>query len=94
MKSAEVKKAVQEVLLEHLNEVQPQMSAEDRELYRKGVVLGASDKLKAVTRRLSPDKLPQAFIDGYNSVRREGWWTKFNSKLTDYLARLGSSNLR
>jgi hypothetical protein len=53
---------------------------------------GVKDKLSGIKRDLS--HYPSSFQKGYKQVQRESWWQKFNDKLTDYLARMGSGRLK
>ena len=92
MKSLEAKKVLTEVLLESLNESSILCEEDYEHEFRTGQKWGLKDKLSGTTRDIST--LPAAFQKGYNSVRKEPWWQKFNAKLADYLARMGSSRLR
>ena len=56
--------------------------------YANGKKWGVKDKLAGVDREL--DKYPDSFVKGYKEVQNPHWWNKFNNKLTDFLARLGS----
>lgn len=94
MKLSEVKEVLSEVLIEQLNEVNSQLSQKDQDLFRKGQVLGISDRKSGDIKKLDPKVLPKAYIAGYNSVTKRSWWDRFNSKMSDYLGRLGSSRLR
>lgn len=94
MKRFEVKQIFTEVLLEYLNEEQNLSSKQEQDLYKKGVALGVSDKMKDINRKLNGSEIPLAFIRGYTKARNESWWNKFNDRMTDYLARIGSSRLR
>jgi len=56
--------------------------------YANGKKWGVKDKLAGVDREL--DKYPDSFVKGYKEVQNPHWWNKFNNKLADFLARLGS----
>jgi hypothetical protein len=56
--------------------------------YENGKKWGVKDKLAGTEREL--DKYPDPFVKGYKEVQSPGWWTKFNDKLTQLLAQLGS----
>jgi hypothetical protein len=56
--------------------------------YENGKKWGVKDKLSGVEREL--DKYSPSFVKGYKEVQSPGWWTKFNDKLTQLLAQLGS----
>lgn len=62
--------------------------------YARGKKLGLKDKLSDTERELDPAHYPPAFIKGYKETRYESWWMKMNAKMTDLLARMGSSRLR
>ena len=59
--------------------------------FANGKKWGLKDKLTDTERDL--EHYPTAFAKGYRSVRREGWWQKSNDRLTNWLGRLGSSNV-
>jgi len=60
--------------------------------FENGKLWGAKDKISGTQREL--DKYPPMFAKGYKMVQEPGWWSKFNEKLTGFLADLGSSRLR
>lgn len=60
--------------------------------FANGKKWGLKDKLTDTERDL--EHYPPAFVKGYRLVRREGWWQKTNDRITDWLGRLGSSNIR
>lgn len=64
----------------------------EQELFALGVKAARADVLKDVKRDLS--KYPPAFVKGYKEIARDSWWYKMNNKITDLLARMGSSRLR
>ena len=68
------------------------MTPEQKKWYLVGKKVGRSDMLKDQKRDVS--KYPEAFQKGYKETARESWWYKINNKMTDMLARLGSSRLR
>lgn len=89
MKSSKLKSIVSEAVLHVLNE------ADTAHEYAVGKAVGLRDKLAGKKpQRFNPAHYPAAFINGYNEIQSEGWWQKFNAKITDYLARLGSSRIR
>lgn len=68
-------------------------SAQDPKFqYENGKKWGVKDKIAGVEREL--DKYPPAFAKGYREVQNPGWWSKFNEKLTQLLAQLGSGASR
>jgi hypothetical protein len=60
--------------------------------YLVGKKLGKADMLKDQKRDIS--KYPEEFQRGYKESARESWWYRMNDKITNALARLGSSRLR
>jgi len=91
MKPTELKLIITEVILQSLNETLCEVYGDDEWNYQNGVKWGIKDKLTNTQREL--DKYPPAFVKGYKAVQREGWWQKFNDKLTNWLGQLGSSRL-
>lgn len=86
MNQSDLKHVISEVLLRELNEADTEYE------YAQGKKWGMKDLLSDTKRDLS--NFPPAFVKGYKEIQREGWWQRFNAKLTDYLARMGSSRLR
>lgn len=60
--------------------------------FKHGYAVGKKDARTGYERDL--ENLPPAFIKGYKKAKREGWWYKMNDKITDMLARMGSSRLK
>ena len=86
VKSMILKELIMESVMSELNE-------EDTEYEEAmGRKWAMKDKLSDTKRDISA--FPPAFQKGYKQIQREDWWTKFNDKITDYLARMGSSRLR
>lgn len=67
-------------------------SYKERELFVLGGKAAKADMLKDEKRDLS--KYPPAFVKGYKQIARDSWWYKMNDKITNMLARMGSSRLR
>lgn len=81
-------------LKEILDEV-PVSEGDSAHEYAMGKQWGLKDKLSGTKRELNPAHYPASFIMGYKETRGdEGWWQKMNSRMTDLLARMGSSRLR
>ena len=59
---------------------------------KQGYLWGKKDARTGYERDL--ENFPPAFVKGYKKAKREGWWDRMNSKMTDLLARMGSSRLR
>jgi len=88
MKSSQLKEQVISILLESLNEGDAAYE------YAMGKKVGVRDRIAGKKQHFDPNHYPAAFIKGYNEIQSESWWQKFNEKLTDWLARMGSSRLR
>jgi len=71
---------------------------DDDHSFKKGYALGKKDYVQKYERDLDPNHLPEAFIKGYKKgwkeERRKRWWMDANARMTDLLARMGSSRLR
>lgn len=68
---------------------------------KRGVAMAKKDYMAGYERDLDPDYLSPAFLKGYKiglkaikKQRGDTWWNRFNDRLTDFLARMGSSRLR
>ena len=65
----------------------------DHKWYLVGKQMGKDDKLKGEHRKLR--KYPSEFVRGYLEMNpQESWYDKMNDKVTDMLARMGSSRLK
>jgi hypothetical protein len=66
--------------------------------FKQGYKLGRQDYIKKYERDLNPEHLPAEFLKGYKKgwkeERRKRWWSEMNARMTDLLARMGSSRLR
>lgn len=60
--------------------------------FKQGYAWGKKDARTGYERDL--DDMPAAFVKGYKKAKREGWWDRLNDRMTDLLARMGSSRLR
>ncbi len=60
--------------------------------YKEGKAWGIKDRAKGTYRDIS--YYPRAFRKGYKETQGESWWDRLNWKMTDILARMGSSRLR
>jgi len=67
------------------------ISQQDREnpRFMFGVKQGIKDKVNGTQTDLSTKHAD--FVRGYNVVKHEGWWSKFNDKLTRWAAEFGNS---
>lgn len=67
------------------------ISKEDREnvAFMSGLKMGVNDK--AANRKRDVSRHPEDFQRGYNTIKRTGWWEKFNDKLTNWASNLGQS---
>jgi len=67
------------------------ISDEDRQnvAFMSGLKLATNDKVQGKKRNLSG--YPSDFVRGYKMVGQEGFWSKFNDKLTQWAASFGSS---
>jgi hypothetical protein len=83
VKTMILKEMITESILQSLNENDP---IYDEKMGRKW---GVKDKITGEKRDIS--KFSLEWQKGYKQVQREQWWSKLNSKLTDYMGRLGSS---
>lgn len=89
------------IKLKHLIEEGSFESQDTEHEFRRGIAVAKADYLKGYERDLDPDYLPPAFLKGYKlgwkaarKARGDTWWNRFNDKITDLLARMGSSRLR
>lgn len=65
--------------------------------FKTGYLMGKRDYIKGFEGR-EIGNLPPAFVKGYKKgwkeERKKRWWDKMNARMTDLLARMGSSRLR
>lgn len=92
MNREELKRLVLESMLETLNTPQGGQEQEKRD-FALGQQYAVRDKKFGTTER-NLEKQSKAFKKGYQSVMGGGWWQKFNDKLTNFMAGMGSSRLR
>lgn len=61
----------------------------DNIAFMSGLKIGVQDKNSGRKRNLK--SYPPDFARGYNMVKREGWWNRFNDKLTSWASSIGHS---
>jgi hypothetical protein len=73
---------------ESMNEAINPMDRENVK-FMTGVKLGIQDKAHNVQRDMS--KYEDDFVRGYQSVKKDSWWSKTNDKLSQWASELGNS---
>lgn len=98
MKQSKLKYIITEAVIRTLNEDSKYLCEEDYKYdYEGGIKWGRKYKMEGKTLeqllKSFPD-LPRSFIRGFKVGYGDFTWMKFNDKLTNWLARFGSSKLR
>ena len=98
MKQSKLKYIITEAVLQTLIEESGHLYEEDHKYsYENGIKWGRKYKMEGKTLEQLLENfpnLPRDFIKGFKTGYGDSTWMKFNDKLTNWLAQLGSSRLR
>jgi hypothetical protein len=78
-----------EPFLEESNTVRVSKADRHNIIFMTGLKQAVQDKTNNVKRNLRGD--PEDFVRGYEMVKRDSWWNKFNNKLTQWASDFGHS---